>query len=535
MKKFLCLLVVLSSCSFKNKQLENQKLKGHEELYSEPSEVKRPELEKTERRIVIASTNDLHGNYRPAPVAFKDETNRDQTIQIGGQEVIAQYFNILRDTYKDVVLVDSGDIFSNSESLAEVRSFYQKNEYDAVTVGLRDFNLKVSSKLGNNSKMFQEFSKTSSTPLIMSNLYELKTARGVEWEGVKSHLMKEVNGVKVGLIGIIPDDIVEQTPVNNRVGLFVENMLQATLRHARLLRSLGADVIVVMTHQSINCGVEQAEEMKLPVSKVNFEPLHESVCDLKNQLGTYLERLPPHLVDVVIGGRNDHKIANAINGTYVMASFPDGKSFNYIEFVVDTKAKKIVKEKTQLHQPVMFCHEFFKETSDCYYEDPSVDHKKRIPATFLGKEIVPSVNMGTARLETNLKEHDLKKKMSVLNADLSYVTKTSGETQLFIVTLTGQELSKLLEQEYNHGKTGHWIPTPFQLKKDKLTITIQEKEIDLQKSYRILTDMESIQNHRKLVKKVNVPGSEALTHLSWNQTDLTDRMPASPRIELTNL
>jgi 2',3'-cyclic-nucleotide 2'-phosphodiesterase (5'-nucleotidase family) len=517
MKTLMCLLLIVASCSFKNKKLDNQTLKGHEELYSEPDEIKLQKLEPNEKRIVIASTNDIQGNYSPTEFTFSDESNKDsQTIKIGGEDVIASYFRILRNTYKDVVLVDSGNIFSDAKSLSDVQSFYQKNKYDAITVGLRDFNLKVSENTGSNSQMFQKFSKSSKVPLLLSNLYELKTARVVEWDGVKPHMMKEINGVKVGIIGLIPDDIVAQTPVNNRVGLFVENMLQSTLRHSRLLRSLGADIIVVLTHQSISCGLEQAAEAKLPVSKVNFEPQRESVCDLKNVLGTYLERLPPQLVDLVIGGRNEHKMVNYVNGTLVMGSFPNGTSFNYAEFVVDTKTKKIVPEKTKVHQPVMFCSEFFKETEDCFYEDKSINHSKRVPATFLGKEIEQSP---IAKAEKKSTSTDyLKNLPMVLNnvkADVAYIPQTSGETQLYVMAITGKNLLKILEEDYNQDHKKRWQPSPFIEKENQLKISISGLEINLDKVYRVLTDLESIQNNAILVKAVDAPGSEAIMNWSW--------------------
>mgnify|MGYP001566035102 CR=1 FL=1 len=92
----------------------------------------------------------------------------------------------------------------------------------------------------------------------------------------------------------------------------IENMLQSTLRYARLLRSLGAEAIVVITPQGLDCGKSLSSEMSLPIHKVNFGP-KAKVCDLQSALGVYLTRLPPHLVDVVVGGRNHQKVANYVN------------------------------------------------------------------------------------------------------------------------------------------------------------------------------------------------------------------------------
>lgn len=513
MKYYLLALILLASCSFKK---NNQTLKGHEELYSEPDTPDLISLNEHEKRIVIASTNDIHGLYSPVSFTFEDQHNKGtQSIVIGGESVMNTYFNILRDVYKNVILVDSGDIFSDGKDWKGVEEFYTKNRYDAVTVGLRDFNLKISEEIGNTTGLFQQFAKTSKTPLLLSNLYELKTARVVEWEGTRSHIIREVNGVKVGIIGLIPDDIVAQTPVNNRVGLFVENMLQSTLRHARLLRSLGADVIVVLTHQGIDCNSELAQTAKLPVDKVNFEPQRPNVCDLKNALGDYLLRLPPNLVDVVIGGRNHMKTANIVNDIVVMSGFPDGSSFSYTELVFDTKTKKLNKEKTVVHQPVYFCNEFFKETSDCYFKDPSVDHKKRIPAKFLGQDIFPDK---TAALPAHkrLITADVVKSLETFHADLSYAPPGSGETQLIVLNLKGKELLKFLEEDYNRGRDAHWTPSPYSRKGNDLFITINGQNIQLERNYRVLTDLESAQKHSYFLRKVTSFDTEALVNHSWN-------------------
>lgn len=519
MKIFFCATILfIASCSFKTSQLENQTIKGHQELYSEPSEAKLQELGAYEKRVIIAATNDLHGNYDADTIIFSDKENKkDLKIRIGGKDIIKSHFDILRETYKNVVLVDSGDIFSKASDLQSVKNFYADNNYDAVTVGLRDFNLKVSSDVSSNAKLIQKFAKTSKVPVLLTNLYELKTARVVEWEGTKSHLITDTNGVKVGIIGLIPDDIVAQTPVKNRVGLYVENMLLSTLRHARLLRSLDAEVIVVLTHQGIDCVNELASETKLPSVKVNFEPNREKVCDLKNALGEYLERLPRYLVDVVVGGRNHLKMANFVNGTLVMGSFAEGKSFSYAEFVVNTKNKKIVPDKTVVHQPVFFCQEFFKETNDCFYEDESVNHKHRVPATFLGKPVV-AVNVAMderMKVVSPSKPLAISKSLVQFKADLSYVPENSGETQLFVMAITGREMMKILEEDFNQDRKDDWQPSPFLFKDQELTISIAGLKLEMNKTYRVLTDLESIQKHSSLIKQVGNLESEALMNHSW--------------------
>jgi hypothetical protein len=159
------------------------------------------------------------------------------------------------------------------------------------------------------------------------------------------------------------------------------------MRHARLLRSLGADLVIVMTHQSIDCSSHLVVHRDLPREKVNFDPYDQEACLLDNKLGDFLKRLPPELVDVVVGGRSGDKMANIVNGILVLGGFSQGRGLNFSEFVINTKTHKLNHSKTVVHQPVLFCHDFFKETNDCFPDDKSIDHKERVKALFLGKEI----------------------------------------------------------------------------------------------------------------------------------------------------
>lgn len=519
-------LLLLGACSFKKSQLENQTQSGHTELYAEPEVSKKVENEDF-KRVIIAGTNDLHGHYEPHLLAFKDRKQPDeQTIKIGGVDYISSYFKILRQQYGQILMLDAGDILSDKvQEMNYISDFYDILDYDAVTVGLSDFNAKLPAKYQTSSELFKDFSSKSKTPVILSNLYELKTARVVEWPGTLPYLMREVNGVKVGIIGLIPDDIVEQTPVDNRIGLYVENMLQSTLRHARLLRSLGAEIIVVMTHQGLNCGEELAQELKLPLSKVNFEPEKTDVCDLTNKMGQFITRLPRDLVDVVIGGRTHQKMANMVNGAVVMGNFGDGQSFSYAELYVDAKTKKLRKEKTVVHQPIMFCHEFFKETNDCYYEDTSVDHKIRVPAKFLGHEVLPDSSLElkfkdyltTKVLKSSSPPVSVQPIMDHHEGNITYKARGSQNSKLILIHVTGTELSALLENDYNNGLSDNWKPSPYELDGDSLSLSVQGSTIEIAETYTILASLDDLQSHVELKKFIGRATNKSLNSVSWNE------------------
>jgi 2',3'-cyclic-nucleotide 2'-phosphodiesterase (5'-nucleotidase family) len=531
MKILILAFFFLFSCTNKKGQLANQRPSGHHELYSRPA-LPTLEVDPELIRVVIASTNDVQGRYGHQEVSFQDKYHpQKQTMTLGGVDIISAYFQILREHYGQILLVDSGDIFAEKKvNVNDVKEYYANLGYDALTIGLNDFGLKLSKNYPASTALFKEFAAKSKTPLLISNLYELKTGRLVEWSGLQPYVIREVNGVKIGIIGLIPDDVVEQTPIDSRLGLFVENMLQSTLKNARLVRSLGAEIVVVLTHQGLDCGAAISQQLNLPLDKVNFEPQRSDLCDLTSPLGEYLLRLPPQLIDVVISGRNHQKVANFVNSVLVLSGFGEGKSFNFAEFFVDRKTRRIHTDKTIAHQPVMFCHEFFKETNDCYYEDPAIDHKLRIPAKFLGRDIIPNVEMQQKFMpyfQTNKQSSNNEIPKSLPAADLLFRNKSNGDVRLLSMNLNGKELITVLEEDYNHGKESNWHPSPFKMHASRLNITIKGAPLDMDHEYKIFIDLEDARNHPLLKKFIAKSSTISLHHQSWNTFQAEDIVSTS--------
>lgn len=527
----LAFLLVLVNCSAKRKD-GNQTQNGHEELYSMPQAPEESKETKSFKRIVIVSTNDLHGHYGPLSVEFKDSTSdKNQSMKIGGVDYLSSYLSILKENYPHSVLVDSGDIFpASSKKISAVSRYYESFNYDAVTFGLSDFNLRHPKSTPVKSSLLQEFSKKVKTPVVLSNLYDLKTARGVEWKGVRPYVIKEVNGIKVGILGIVPDDIVSLTPLDNRVGLYVENMVQNTLRYARLVRSLGAQIIVVLSNQGIHCGEEIASAKKLPLKKVNFDPEKSEICSLEGVMGQYIDRLPPKLVDIIIGGRHHEKMANVVKGIVIQSGFENGQSFSFTEFFFDGKGN-LAPEKTVIHQPVMICHEFFKETKDCFWEDPTVDHSRRISAQFLGQEIKPDEKIRekfkkffVALQTTPVKEHEVQNVLKTFNTDIVLSPSKNTHSQLVTIEVEGRALAKILEEKYNAGETLNWAPANFMIKEKKLMLEISGLPLERERSYRILSDLETLQEDFDLRSYINHPGTKTHSTLSWNDLDFIDEV-----------
>lgn len=511
-------LTLLGSCSFKKKELANQTQEGHEELYSEPEDVLK-KIPKGKKRLLVVATNDIGGSLGPQSVKVKDSHHKDsQRIEIGGVDAFASYLQILKKKAGALLLVDSGDLLPpNPEDYSAVQEFYETLGYDALAPGLSDFGMR--SPKGQNP--VRSFAQDSKVPVLTSNLYEMKSARAVEWKGTAPYALKEISGIKVGIIGILPDDIPKLTPLDHRVGLFVEKSIQSTLHQARRLRSLGAQAIVVLTHQALDCGLDLAEESKLPLKKVNFDPRKDGVCDTNGLLGSYLARLPAKLVDVVVAGRSHQKVANFINGIVVVSGFDSLKSFSTIELFFDETTGKLLSEDTVIHQPVMVCREFFKETTDCFPEDPSVDHKSRIPAKFLGETVTPDEGL-RLKFKKFFEDPalgiywDNDRLYENFQADLIYRPVTEGHTHLVKLELSGAELRDWLERSFNLEGADSWFPNPFSVKDGLLTFSIGSEDVLTDKTYAVLTDLETLQGKITLRHFISSSAIRTLTEVAWS-------------------
>jgi len=517
---FIIIFLFYYSCSFKKNPLKNQKSTGHSELYSEP-EKPTNKISDNEIKIVIATTSELNGSGEALQFKFRDSHHQsEQAVSIGGKETIKKYQQILRDTFSNVIFVEPGNIL-NVQDDSSTQDLYSELNYDAITFGISDFRISLPSTKTGTIENLKDFAEKSNSNVIVTNLIDLKTSKKVEWKGVKNQIIKEFNGVKVGILGILPDELTTVTPPSNRVGLFVEDMLEASMAGARALRLNGADLVVVLTNQTINCGEELAQERTLPLKKVNFEPRKNNVCDLSSPLGQYLMRLPPNLIDVVITGNNNEKVANYVNNILVMGAHNKGLSMSYSEFIYKKDSKAFDLDSTIVHQPIFLCQDFFKDTNDCYHEDATVNHVERVPAKFLGQPIIPEEKSDKITNQSKF-EIDYNFFLKNFNADFILKPKNINSSQFVILDFRGDELIRFLESDYNEGCHSDWFGITFKEIDHTLYITAKNESLKQDRSYRVLTDLETLSNKSILSSKISSLNNSEMNHLSWKTYSLTD-------------
>src|SRR4030042_7125730 len=125
----------------------------------------------------------------------------------GGLGRRSYYIDTVRKEAKNLLILDGGDAlmlsFFDRESEREkarkraavVLKIYEKMGYDALNMGDTDLGLGV--------EYLKTLQKKSKIPFLSANLKEKKTGRPI----FKSHLVKEVDGMRIGIIGLLTPDI----------------------------------------------------------------------------------------------------------------------------------------------------------------------------------------------------------------------------------------------------------------------------------------------------------------------------------------
>jgi 2',3'-cyclic-nucleotide 2'-phosphodiesterase (5'-nucleotidase family) len=375
--KYLILIVLIllpiHSCSTFKEMGQNLTHEGHFRLYTYPEKIHRYlELEKYQEEketfddkkprykdIILVGINNLHARLEPLSTDYLDRAqNTSFQINRGGIAGYKAYFDILRSKLKDQVqFIASGSMFDASVPAEKVIFYLNYLNIDVLSLGVNDFNYSYTTNYLN--RLDYKMKKAKFVPLI-SNVFDLSKNETKEFKYIQQSHIVETNGIKVGHIGLISPKAIQKIPSKKLTGTYFEKLPIKMISHAIELRRKGADIITVLVNDGLDCTSQQSQEMNIDEYKVNFLPENESLCDTyENSLALALKQLPPNTIDVVFMSGANSKVANYINGIPVLQNYANGTDFSWIKLTFDLKHQRVVKEKTQILQPVSTCHQFF--------------------------------------------------------------------------------------------------------------------------------------------------------------------------------
>jgi 2',3'-cyclic-nucleotide 2'-phosphodiesterase/3'-nucleotidase len=195
-------------------------------------------------QITILGTTDLHGNILPIDYYKNTPENR-------GLAKMAALIKRVRKENPNVVLIDSGDTIQgtpleyyhnkkNNTPTDPMMLVMNSLNYDAMAVGNHEYNfgLKVLDKARSEARF----------PWLSANTYD----KGTDKTHYQPYIVKDVGGVRVGVLGLTTPGIPNWENPPNYVGLDFREPLSEAKKWVPILRDKEhADLVVVAMHMGL--------------------------------------------------------------------------------------------------------------------------------------------------------------------------------------------------------------------------------------------------------------------------------------------
>lgn len=220
--------------------------------------------------------------------------------KLGGAARVATLIKQLDDG--NMIVTFGGDVLSPSimSSLLKGKQMvdiFNKLGVDVAVFGNHEFDF--------GPAVTEQRVKESNFPWLSSNLLDKRT--GEPLAGGVRFAMTEVNGVKVGFIGLIDDWLELTSPGDN--AQYVD-FVSAGRELARKLKANGADVVIALTH------MEMAHD----------EQLASEVPE----------------IDLILGGHDHEGMFKVVNGTLIFKAKSDWRDVGYLKVYTVPGQKAIV-------------------------------------------------------------------------------------------------------------------------------------------------------------------------------------------------
>lgn len=256
-------------------------------------------------KITILQTADIHGQLDPHPELFWEN---DEIVfkERGGLANIKTLFDIEKKKNPgNTIIVDGGDLIQGSGYVAhsegEVMVDVIKNmDYDVLIPG----NWEV---IYGKDKMLDIYERFE-TPTIVQNMFHAETKENL----YPSYLVKEINGVRLGFIGINDPDVpVRQNPIFSEGINFtkVDNSVKELIDKVKIEEKI--DVMFLITHIGIYKQVALASNpIAENVDYILGNDTHERVREMIQ--GKYAKVTEPGAFGSFVGKLNLYFVDNKL-------------------------------------------------------------------------------------------------------------------------------------------------------------------------------------------------------------------------------
>jgi 5'-nucleotidase len=289
--------------------------------------------------INLVALNDFHGNLEPSKYSYAPAgSDKKQTIQAGGIDVLKGALDSFRKEDKDLLFVAAGDLVGASPAMssmfADEPSIEAMNRMGLVASSLGNHEFDQGSKEllrqqnggcdsprpGKACQLSKDFRGAGFTYLA-ANVVDQQTGKNL----VPGWRVVDVKGVKIGLVGAVLKDTPSVAVASAVKGLSFLDEAEAINKVLPAMRAAGAQVFVVLIHEGGHTG----------------EAFDKTYCDgLEGPIVGIVKKLDP-AIRLVITGHSHKGYLCKVDGRTVTQADAAGHLLSRIKMTVDAGSGRV--------------------------------------------------------------------------------------------------------------------------------------------------------------------------------------------------
>ncbi len=267
------------------------------------------------KEVTILHWNDFHARNQPYRISKKDSTGQQVYYDVGGVGSMLGYLKKYR-TPNSLVLNAGDDFqgtpisnFTRGRSQIELMNMYG---VDAFVLGNHEFDYSQYSL--DSALELAEFDVLSANVFMQSK----NSLMG------KPHVIKVVNGVKFGIIGITLPELFETSLPSNITDLVMLNLDSVIQAGITELKSQNADIIVILSHSGLDTDKELAAKF-------------------------YSD------IDIIVGGHSHSTLFKPVNvnGVAIVQAGSYGRNLGKLDLKIDTDKDTVLSFAGQLIETIL--------------------------------------------------------------------------------------------------------------------------------------------------------------------------------------
>ncbi len=258
------------------------------------------------KELTILHWNDFHARN----TSYKMTPKNADAYNVGGTSGLLGYLNKYRND--NCLVLHAGDDFQGTpiSSITRGKSQIQLLDLfnlDAFEIGNHELDYGINGL--DSALMLANFK------YLCGNVYSEKTASTL---GLP-FLIKEVNEIKIGIIGLAPDDLMELVVVNNVIGLKMLNTDSVLIADIGYLKSQKCNLIVLLSHEGVERDIKLADKF----------------------FGD---------VDVIVGGHSHTTLykPRIVNGVIIVQAGWGGRFLGKLDLKIDTQKDTVISYSDEL-------------------------------------------------------------------------------------------------------------------------------------------------------------------------------------------